>query len=194
MVQLPFDEKHPNTIILNAHIDYIAWTDFDYFDDLMNPWNIWLKRLKKSVQEDLNLVNSEEYKKRENAFQYDEIFYHQNIHNPQYAAYLSAIYSKTENHLKKLLKIDDYKYEKFLEAIYQKGIEIKRIKGIEIVNLLRLYNNAYKHNDMCMTEELAKTLNVKDKGIIDYTVLDMPKFIKGCYEFLWDLEQKLEKK
>lgn len=191
MKQLPPDQSNPNGIHLTVHMDAIAWTDFDNFNDPMNPWNIWLHRLNQAKKEDLELVNSEEYKKRADAFHYDEVFYHQNIHNPQYAAYLSAIFSKVENHLKKLLKIDDYIFEKFLEVIKEKGISSKKLKEIDTVNLLRLYNNAYKHNDMCMNDELKKILKTKQNGIIDYTILDMPKFINSCYDFLWDLEQKL---
>jgi hypothetical protein len=191
MEQLPPDQCNPSVINLTIHMDAIAWTDFDNFGDKMNPWNIWFNRLKRAKKEDLELVNSEGYKKRADSFHYDEVFYHQNIHNPQFAAYLSAVFSKVENHLKKLLKIDDYTFKRIYCVIKEKGINLKKLKEFDNIELLRLYNNAYKHNDMCMTKELQKTLKTNQKGIIDYTVLNMPKFINSCYEFLWDLEQKL---
>ena len=189
--QLPYDPKQPNTITIQPHIDKIAFTDFDNFDDEMNPWNIWLKRLNKMKEEDLKFINSEEYKKSEKSFAYDELFYHQSIHNPMFAAYISAIYSKVENHLKFLLKIDEYTFDNIIESLENKGINYRQLKEINNVNLLRLYNNAYKHNNLCITDELAEVIGTKDKGLINYTTLDIPKFVNSCYEFLWDLEQKL---
>ena len=157
-----------------------------------NPWKIWSEHLQNAVKSDMERLKSEEYRKSIGSF-HDEKFFYNKIHNRMYGALLVAIYSEVEDCIKRIFGLDNYKYECLNCKLRQYNIKMHELPYFKEMNVLRLQVNAFKHNDMYMTKELAKELKTKKLGIVDYTSINIEETVNQCCKFLFELENRMDK-
>lgn len=166
-------------------------TYFLDYDWNYNPWRIWAEHLQNAVQSDLKRLESEDERRMLGSF-HDEKYFYRKIHNRMYGALLLTIYSEVENCLKRILNIEDYKFECLKCKLKQVNIKCENLPHYREVNILRLKANAFKHNDMIMTKELTKVLKEKEPKLIDYTRTDIGELVIQCAKFLDALEKGLK--
>ena len=156
-----------------------------------NPWKIWSEHLQKAVKSDMERLQSEEYRKSIGSF-HDEKFFYNKIHNRMYGTLIVAIYSEIEDCIKRIFSLDNYKYECLQCKLKQYSIDASDLPYFNEMNILRLQVNAFKHNDMYMTKELAKELKTKKLGIVDYTSINIEETVNQCCHFLFELEKRMD--
>ena len=149
----------------------------------------WSEILETKKNEDLEKIKIYKY---DNYF--DNYLFLIGEYNHLYAHFLITIYSALEYDLRCLSNMDDYNYENFICFLQKSSVKIKKIKKIDAVNLLRLYCNAYKHNNGFYTEDLIKIKKEKTlKDEIHYYELNIIEQYYSAYEFLFDLYKNLNR-
>lgn len=185
------NESSTKTIAINVQHYAVGTTYFIDYEDYYNPWKIWTEHLHNSVQSDLKRLESQEERRLLGSF-HDEKYFYRKIHNRMYGALHVAIYSEVEIALNEILDLTNYKNECFECKLKQLNIKAKDIPCFDNVNILRLKVNAFKHNNMIMTKQLAKELGEKDLKLIDYTQTDIGELVKQCGKFLFELEKNIK--
>lgn len=167
-------------------LKYREITELEHIHQFIKEWS---KTLDKRKNEDLKQI--ENYKNEDYGDSYVFIAYE---YNHLYAHFLLTIYSALEYDLKCLSQLDDYKYENFCKFLDDKKIKINSLKNVNQVNLLRLYCNAYKHNNGLYTDELIEIqTGYKLNDEIQYFDFNILEQYYLAYEFLCNLYQELGK-
>lgn len=165
-------------------LTYHDISQLEHLRQFIPEWSEILDRKKGSDLKEIDCCKDEEY---------GECYvFLAEKYNHLYAHFLITIYSALEYDLRCLAHLDMYSFKKFCTFLRKSNIKFKKIKNKNEIDLLRLYCNAYKHNNGFYTAELIKKQKTQKIGDeIQYSNLNILEQYYLAYEFLWDLYAKL---
>lgn len=166
---------------------WLAYHDISQLEHLHQFISEWSEILDRKKSDDLKQIDC--YKDDEYG---DCYVFIAEKYNHLYAHFLVTIYSTLEYDLRCLARLDNYDYDEFRAFLKKKNINITQLKNFNMMNLIRLYCNAYKHNNGLYTDDLIRVqVGRKLNDEIQYLDLNILEQYYFAYEFLWDLYAKL---
>ncbi|MFA5422945.1 MAG: hypothetical protein WC374_03730 [Phycisphaerae bacterium] len=191
--------------------DMLPVSKSNFFD---SEWHEWLGRINDGLKsKKQRRHNIPEDAPRDVAELLDEeCLQAEDVSNNMYAALIVSLWAKIEHFLRKLCRystcfglspIDrNVNFVKFVMAHFKNnlGIDIVSIENYDYANLLRILNNAFKHNNGFyhpdrnpISEKLAKRFKISENSPIKYIDLPIEELILKAGSFCATLYKETEK-